>query len=75
MIRNKTKLKYSKKTIQILEQSKLDEIYFSSKLTCKEMLDKMPGADKISMKLQLELNKYIDPFTNKVNNQYVKLPL
>jgi SAM-dependent methyltransferase len=56
-----------------LQRSKLDEIYFSSKFTCKEMLDKMPGADKISLNLQLELNKYIDPFTNKVNGKFVKL--
>ena len=66
-------LKYRINKILILERSKLDEIYFSSKYTCKEMLEKMPGVDKISMKLQLELNKYIDPFTNKVNNEFINL--
>lgn len=35
------------------------------------MLEKMPGAEKISRDLQLELNKYIDPFTGKIDNKFV----
>ena len=57
-----------------MQRSKLDDMYsLSSKVSCKEMYEQMPGADKISRKLQLELNKYIDPFTRKVNNDFINL--
>jgi len=54
-----------------MQRSKLDDIYsLSSKLTCKEMWDSMPGSADANRKLILELNKYIDPFTGKVLSEY-----
>ena len=54
-----------------MERSKLDDVYsLSSKLTCKEMWDSMPGSSNALTKLTLELNKYIDPYTGKVKSDY-----
>ena len=55
-----------------MQRSRLDEIYsLSSKLTCKEMWDSMPGSATANCKLVLELNKYIDPFTGKADSRYI----
>lgn len=57
-----------------MQRSELDDMYsLSSKFTNKEMYEKMPGTEKISRNLQLELNKYIDPFTRKVNNELITI--
>jgi len=59
-----------------LKRSKLDEIYsMSNKFTCKEMYEKMPNAEKISRNLQLEVLKYMDPFTKKVRNNIINSEL
>jgi len=55
-----------------LERSKLDDVYsLSSKLTCKEMWDSMPGSSDALRKMTLELNKYIDPYTGKVQSDHI----
>jgi len=57
-----------------MKSSELDELYsLSSKFTCKEMWEKMPGAEKANTQLVLELNKYTNPFTGKVKDEYVHL--
>lgn len=55
-----------------MKRPRLDEIYsLSSKLTCKEMWDSMPGTADVNCKLVLELNKYVDSFTGKANSEYI----
>lgn len=55
-----------------MQRSKLDEVYsLSSRLTCKEMWDSMPGSAKANSQLVLELNKYVDSFTGKVKDDYI----
>jgi len=43
----------------------------SSKLTRKEMLERIKGDEEINQKLVLSLNRYLDPFTKKVNSNYI----
>lgn len=57
-----------------MQRSKLDDIYsLSSKMTCKEMWNSMPGSADANRKLVLELNKYVDPFTGKAQAEYTIL--
>ncbi len=57
-----------------MHRSELDEIYsLSGKYTRKEMLNRLPGDKKINRDLGLALNKYIDPYTKKVLNEYISL--
>ncbi len=55
-----------------MKRSKLDEIYsLSSKMSCKEMWDSMPGSGEANRKLVLELNKYVDSFTGKALSEFI----
>jgi len=52
-----------------MQRSKLDGQYsLSSKLTCKEMTDKISNYRQISLQNHLEFAKYVDPYTGKVKS-------
>ncbi len=57
-----------------VSRSRLDDIYsLSSKITCKEFVERVSGGQRIFEKVLHEYTKYVDPYTGKVKNEYITM--